>query len=187
VRWGRTRSAAACASNCTNSTPRSRRAQPHSRTTRLYSNGPSIGDRTSPYLGQTLSLNDAWEAYYIRGDGKFTKGFATYSPAPGRPLRTDLLLRSAHVVELEPTGAGNIPGVPPDLAFYATEFDQVYGSADMRALRARYRRVPFFQPHPRARNLRHENSTATAGHAGGAVLCRVGHRQPAQFDRRDAL
>ena len=98
----------------------------------LYSNGPSIGDRTSPYLGQTLSLNDAWEAYYIRGDGKFTKGFATYSPASWADLYGQIYYSDPHTSSnLNQLAQGNIPGVPPDLAFYATEFDQVYGSADM--------------------------------------------------------
>jgi len=98
----------------------------------LYSNGPSIGDRTSPYLGQTLSLNDAWEAYYIRGDGKFTKGFATYSPASWADLYGQIYYSDPRTSSnLNQLAQGNIPGVPPDLAFYATEFDQVYGSADM--------------------------------------------------------
>ena len=98
----------------------------------LYSNGPSIGDRTSPYLGQTLSLNDAWEAYYIRGDGKFTKGFAIYSPASWADLYGQIYYSDPHTSSnLNQLAQGNIPGVPPDLAFYATEFDQVYGSADM--------------------------------------------------------
>ena len=98
----------------------------------LYSNGPSIGNRTSPYLSQPLSLNDAWEAYYIRGDGKFTKGFATYSPASWADLYGQIYYSNPHTSSnLNQLTQGNIPGVPPDLAFYATEFDQVYGSADM--------------------------------------------------------
>ena len=98
----------------------------------LYSNGPGIGDRTSPYLGQTLSLNDAWEAYYIRGDGKFTKGFGSYSPASWADLYGQIYYSNPHTSSnLNQLTQGNLPGVPPDLAFYATEFDQVYGSADM--------------------------------------------------------
>lgn len=98
----------------------------------LYSNGPSLGDRTSPYLGQQLFLNDAWEAYYIRGDGKFTKGFGTYSPASWVDLYGQIYYSNPHTSSnLNQLAQGNIPGVPPDLAFYTTAFDQVYGSAAM--------------------------------------------------------
>jgi hypothetical protein len=98
----------------------------------LYSNGPGTGNLTSPYLGQQLFLNDAWEAYYIRGDGKFTKGFGTYSPASWADLYGQIYYSNPHTSSnLNQLAQGNIPGVSPDLAFYTTEFDQVYGNADM--------------------------------------------------------
>jgi hypothetical protein len=98
----------------------------------LYTNGPGLGDRTSPYLGQQLSLNDAWAAYYVRGDGDFTKGFATFSPFTWADLYGQIYYSDPHTTSnLNQLAQGNIPGVPPDLLFYATEFDQLYGSAAM--------------------------------------------------------
>jgi hypothetical protein len=98
----------------------------------LFASGTSSGDRTVTYLGQPLFLTNAWEYYYIRGDGKFTKGFATYSPVSWADLYGQIYYSNPHTSSnLSQLAQGNIPGVPPDLAFYATEFDQVYGSAAM--------------------------------------------------------
>jgi len=98
----------------------------------LYTNGSGLGDRTTPYLGQTLSLNDAWAAYYVRGDGYFTKGYATFNPFPWADLYGQIYYSDPHTTSnLNQLAQGNIAGVPPDLLFYATEFDQVYGSAAM--------------------------------------------------------
>ncbi|MGO9242076.1 MAG: hypothetical protein ACLQBJ_14835 [Bryobacteraceae bacterium] len=98
----------------------------------LYTNGAVLGNRTTPYLGQTLSLNDAWAAYYVRGDGYFTKGYATFSPFTWADLYGQIYYSDPHTSSnLNQLAQGNIAGVPPDLLFYATEFDQVYGSAAM--------------------------------------------------------
>jgi hypothetical protein len=98
----------------------------------VYSDGTSLGDRTSPYLGQVLDLTNGWQAYYIRGDGNFTKGFGTFSPAPwvdfyGQIYHSDPSISST----LNQLAQGNIPAATPNLAFYSTAFDQVYGSAAM--------------------------------------------------------
>jgi hypothetical protein len=44
-------------------------------------NGLTVGDRTSPLLGETLSLNHLNEAYGIRGNSVYSKAMATASPA----------------------------------------------------------------------------------------------------------
>ncbi len=98
----------------------------------VYSNGFTLGDRTTPYLGQQLYLTNAWQAYYVRGDGNFTKGYATYSPASwidlyGQIYHSEPRLSST----LNQLQQGNVPATSPNLAFYSTAFDQVYGSAAM--------------------------------------------------------
>ncbi len=98
----------------------------------LYSNGPGLGDRTAPYIGQTLNLTNGWQAYYIRGEGNFTKGYGTFSPASwvdfyGQFYHSDSNTSST----LNQLAQGNIPSYTPNLAFYSTAFDQMYGSAAM--------------------------------------------------------
>ena len=98
----------------------------------LYSNGPATGNRVPPYLGQQLYLTDAWEAYYIRGDGKFTKAYATYSPFSWADIYGQFFYSNPHTSSnLNQLAQGNIPGLPPDLSFYSTAFDQLYGNASM--------------------------------------------------------
>jgi len=98
----------------------------------LYSNGPGTGNRLSPYLGQQLYLNNGWEAYYIRGDGNFTKAYATFSPASWADLYGQFYYSNPHTSSnLNQLAQGNVPGIPPDLSFYSTAFDQLYGSASM--------------------------------------------------------
>jgi hypothetical protein len=97
-----------------------------------YSNGPGIGDRTTPYLGQQLYLTNGWQAYYVRGDGNFTKGYATYSPTSNFDLYGQVYHSDPHISStLNQLAQGNIPAATPNLAFYSTAFDQIYGSAAM--------------------------------------------------------
>jgi hypothetical protein len=97
-----------------------------------YSDGTSLGDRTSPYLGQTLDMTNGWQAYYIRGDGSFTKGFGTFSPTPWADFYGQIYHSNPSISStLNQLDQGNIPAATPNLAFYSTAFDQVYGSAAM--------------------------------------------------------
>lgn len=98
----------------------------------VYSNGFTLGDRTTPYLGQQLYMTNGWQAYYVRGDGNFTKGYGTFSPASwidlyGQIYHSEPRLSST----LNQLDQGNVPTTRPSLAFYSTAFDQVYGSAAM--------------------------------------------------------
>ena len=43
---------------------------------------PNPGNRTTPYLGQTLFLNGLSQAYGVRGDSIYSKVLATAEPAP---------------------------------------------------------------------------------------------------------
>lgn len=97
-----------------------------------YSNGAGLGDRTAPYLGQVLDLLNGWQAYYIRGDGNFTKGFGTFSPTPWADFYGQIYHSNPSISStLNQLAQGNIPAVTPNLVFYSTAFDQVYGSAAM--------------------------------------------------------
>jgi len=97
-----------------------------------YSNGYGTGDRTTPYLQQLLDLMNGWQAYYIRGDGNFTKGFATYSPTSWIDLYGQIYHSDPHISStLNQLAQGNIAAAAPNIAFYSTAFDQVYGSAAM--------------------------------------------------------
>jgi hypothetical protein len=97
-----------------------------------YSNGAGLGDRTTPYVGQTLDLTNGWQAYYIRGDGSFTKGFGTYSPTPWADFYGQIYHSNPSISStLNQLAQGNLPALTPNLAFYSTAFDQVYGSAAM--------------------------------------------------------
>lgn len=98
----------------------------------VYSNGSTLGDRTTPYLGQTLFLTNGWQAYYVRGDSNFTKGYGTFSPASwidiyGQIYHSEPRMSSTVNQLIQ----GNIPTTVPDLAFYSTAFDQLYGNAVM--------------------------------------------------------
>ena len=97
-----------------------------------YSNGFGTGDRTTPFLGQQLDLTNGWQGYFIRGDGNFTKGYGTYSPTSwmdisGQIYHSDPQLSST----LNQLSQGNIAATAPNLAFYTTAYDQIYGSAAM--------------------------------------------------------
>jgi hypothetical protein len=97
-----------------------------------YSNGFGLGDRTTPYLGQTLDLTNGSQAYYVRGDGNFTKGYGTWSPASwidvyGQIFHSDPRIAST----LSQVAQGNLPAATPNLVFYSATFDQIYGSAAM--------------------------------------------------------
>ncbi len=97
-----------------------------------YSNGPGTGDRTTPYLGQLLDLTNGWQAYYIRGDGNFTKGYGTYSPASWVDISGQIYHSDPHIsFHAEPTVSSNIPAATPNITFYSSAFDQIYGSAAM--------------------------------------------------------
>jgi hypothetical protein len=97
-----------------------------------YSNGAGLGDRTSPYLGQTLDLTNGWQAYYIRGDGNFTKGYGAFSPTSWIDIYGQIYHSDPHISStLNQLAQGNIPAATPNLAFYSTAFDQIYGSAAM--------------------------------------------------------
>lgn len=99
----------------------------------VYSNGPGTGDRTTPYLGQQLFLTNGWQAYHIRGDGNFTKGYGTFSPTSWIDVYGQIYHSEPHLSStLNQLAQGNIPAtVGTNLAFYSTAFDQVYGSAVM--------------------------------------------------------
>lgn len=98
----------------------------------LYSNGPGLGDRTSPYFGQALTLTNGWQAYYIRGDGNFSKGYGTFSPASWIDVSGQIYHSDSHTAStLNQLAQGNIPAFTPNITFYSTAFDQVYGSAAM--------------------------------------------------------
>jgi hypothetical protein len=98
----------------------------------VYSNGTSLGDRTKPYLGQTLYLTNGWQAYFVRGDGNFTKGYGTFSPTSWIDIYGQIYHSKPSITStLNQLAQGNIPGATPDLAFYSTAYDQLYGSAAM--------------------------------------------------------
>jgi hypothetical protein len=98
----------------------------------VYSNGAGIGDRTTPYLGQPLFLTNGWQAYYIRGDGNFTKGYGTFSPTSWIDFNGQIYHSEPRISStLNQLAQGNIPAATPNIAFYSTAFDQVYGSAAM--------------------------------------------------------
>ena len=97
----------------------------------LYTNGSSTGLRTSKYLGQQLMLNNGWDAYYIRGDGNFTKGYLTFSPVAwadiyGSIFHTAPRTRSNINEIIQGTGADL-----NQMTFYTGALDQLYGNAQM--------------------------------------------------------
>jgi hypothetical protein len=97
-----------------------------------YSNGFGLGDRTTPYLGQQLYLTNGWQAYYVRGDGNFTKFYGTFSPTSNFDLYGQVYHSAPHISStLNELSQGNIPAITPNLAFYSTAYDQIYGSAAM--------------------------------------------------------
>lgn len=98
----------------------------------VYSNGAGLGDRTTTYLGQTLYLTNGWQAYYVRGDGNFTKGYGTFSPTSWIDIYGQIYHSEPHISStLNQLAEGNIPAAAPNLAFYSTAYDQLYGSAAM--------------------------------------------------------
>jgi hypothetical protein len=97
-----------------------------------YSNGSGLGDRTTPYLGQQLYLTNGWQAYYVRGDGNFTKLYGTFSPTSNFDMYGQLYHSDPHISStLNQLAQGNLPAATPNLVFYSTAFDQIYGSAAM--------------------------------------------------------
>ena len=97
-----------------------------------YSNGAGLGDRTSPYLGQFLNLTNGWQAYYVRGDGNFSKGYGTFSPTPWADFYGQIFHSEPRISStLNQLAQGKISAATPNLALYSTAFDQVYGSAAM--------------------------------------------------------
>lgn len=98
----------------------------------VYSNGTSLGDRTTPYLGQTLSMTNGWQAYYARGDGNFTKGYGTFSPTSWIDIYGQIYHSKPSITStLNQLTQGNIAAATPNLAFFSTAYDQLYGSAAM--------------------------------------------------------
>jgi hypothetical protein len=97
-----------------------------------YSNGFGLGDRTTPYLGQTLDLTNGSQAYYVRGDGNFTKGYGTWSPASWMDVYGQIFHSDPRIAStLSQVAQGNLPAATPNLVFYSATFDQIYGSAAM--------------------------------------------------------
>ena len=97
-----------------------------------YSNGFGTGDRTTPYFGQLLDLTNGWQAYYIRGDGNFTKGYGTYSPTSWIDISGQIYHSNPTISSsLNQMFQGNLAANTPNVTFYSTAFDQLYGSAAM--------------------------------------------------------
>jgi hypothetical protein len=97
----------------------------------VYSTDPSTGNRTSPYLGQKLTLNSGGEQYQVKGDGLFYKGLFTANPWSwidlyGQFYYTDPNTTSSY----SETVTGNLVYMPRSL-FYQSGVDQFYGNSNM--------------------------------------------------------
>lgn len=96
----------------------------------LYSGGPTTGNRTTPYNGQQLRLQDGNQFYYLRGDGPFTTAQITGNP-------WDWLDLSAFFVRSKPSSNSNFTQnevgnfVSPSLFFFTQGRDTFYGNARM--------------------------------------------------------
>jgi hypothetical protein len=95
----------------------------------LYSTQSSTGTRPNPIFGQTLTLNQALDAYGVRGSGPYTKVLATANPWSWLEF-TGMFLYSEPATSTNYTrsAVGNFY-YPNSISFFPTNRDQVYGNA----------------------------------------------------------
>ncbi|MFB3829242.1 MAG: hypothetical protein ACE15B_20915 [Bryobacteraceae bacterium] len=91
----------------------------------------NLGNRTTPFLRQTLALNNVREAYGVRGDSIYTRIMAGASPFPWMNLFGQFLFSQPKTeTRFDLSAAGNFVLMSP-LLFYNTQSDLFTGSAKM--------------------------------------------------------
>ena len=98
----------------------------------VYSTDPSLGNRTTPYMGQWLTLASGRQLYETRTAGDYTKGLLTASPwnwldLSGSFIRT----RPKTDAELLQSQAGKLLAPDDPLQFLVGSNDSYYGNATM--------------------------------------------------------
>lgn len=97
----------------------------------VYSTEKGFGNRTTPYLGQTLFLSQGQQFYRIRGDGPYTKALLTANPFNWLDLSGQFMYTKPDINStFNQNVAGNL--VSPELfLFYPRGTDYFYGDARM--------------------------------------------------------
>jgi hypothetical protein len=87
------------------------------------------GDNPTPLLGQSLYLNQLRQIYGIRGDGVYSRGLFTATPAPWLTVSGQFLFSQPRIdVNYSDTATGNL-AVAHSLLFYTTEMGLATGAA----------------------------------------------------------
>ena len=97
----------------------------------VYSTAKLNGNRTTPYLGQTLFLSQGQEFYRIRGDGPYTKALLTANPFNWLDLSGQFMYTKPNTTStFSQYVAGNLVS-PALFLFYPRGTDYAYGDARM--------------------------------------------------------
>ena len=96
----------------------------------MYSTQSSTGNRTTPYLGQTLTLTNGQQAYGIRGDGLYSKVLLTANPTNWLDLYGQFLYSNPETTaNYSRNATGTLYAGDPFFAFYTRNQDMLYGNA----------------------------------------------------------
>lgn len=95
----------------------------------VYSTDPVTGNRTTPYLGQTVFLSQGEQFYRTRGDGPYTKALLSANPFNWLDLSGQLMYTKPNINStFNQSLTGNL--VSPELfLFYPRGTDYFYGDA----------------------------------------------------------
>ena len=97
--------------------------------TQFYESVMNPGDRTTPFLGQTLQLNNLRQAYAIRGDSIYSRLLITASPVSWLDLSGQFLYSDPKTdVHYTDNAAGNL-ALATSLLFYSSETSLGTGAA----------------------------------------------------------
>lgn len=97
----------------------------------VYSTEAMTGNRDTPFLGQTLRIQNATQAYGVRGSGRFTKVLFVANPYDWVDLYGQVLYANPknEPVFFQNT-LGNLADTTQGLLFFNRGFDSLYGSVD---------------------------------------------------------
>jgi hypothetical protein len=98
----------------------------------VYSTEKLLGNRTSPYFGQLLSLTSGQQFYHVRGNGAFTKVLLTASPTDWLDLSGSLIRsRPKTYSDFTQNLTGNLITPEDPLLFSPRGTDMFYGNVTM--------------------------------------------------------
>lgn len=98
----------------------------------VFSTEPLPGNRLTPYLGQWLNLDSGNQLYRIRGEGEYTKGLLTASPAGWLDLSGSFIRsRPKTYSELNQSQTGSILSPDDPLVLLTGTTDYFFGNSTM--------------------------------------------------------